>query len=135
MRGNAMSSFEWMELQTLTADIAASRARLVAARSGKDHRLARTLEQEITAAEDRRNRLLAHITNHVATGDEQKPPPRPELADSPAGPDETPQTASGDAEARPSSKAAARMVADAAASPASAPEVESTKGGSVVWDQ
>ena len=45
-----MSSYEWMELQTLTSDIAASRSRLVAARSAKDNRLARVLEQEIGEA-------------------------------------------------------------------------------------
>ena len=68
-----MSSFEWMELQTLTSDIAESRSRLAAARSGKDHRLTRVLEQEIRTAEERRNRLLAHITNHVASATEQTP--------------------------------------------------------------
>ena len=62
-----MSSYEWMELQTLTSDIAASRARLVAARSAKDNRLARVLEQEISEAERRRDLLLANITDQVAS--------------------------------------------------------------------
>ena len=55
-----MSSFEWMELQTLTSDITAARSRLAAARSRKDHRVIRVLEEEIAAAEARRARLLAH---------------------------------------------------------------------------
>src|SRR5205807_9162225 len=66
MRGFAMGSFEWMELQTLTSDINMSRSRLAQARSSKDHRLIRVLEGEIAAAEARRDRLLAHITTHLA---------------------------------------------------------------------
>src|SRR5260370_25389094 len=73
MRGFAMGSFEWMELQTLARDIDASRSRLATPRSNKDHRLARVLEAEITAAEARRDRLLAHITTHLAG------PPEPVL--------------------------------------------------------
>lgn len=61
-----MAAFEWMELQTLASDIANARSRLAAARAEKDHRLIRTLEQEIMAAEERRTRLVAHITSHLA---------------------------------------------------------------------
>jgi hypothetical protein len=101
MRGVAMSSFEWMELQTLTSDITAARSRLAAARSKKDSRLIRVLEEEITTAEDRRARLLANITDQlsgdaeqtavaaaspagetaiVAPGGATTPPPAPEIA-------------------------------------------------------
>ncbi len=83
-----MSSFEWMELQTLTSEITAQRSRLVAARAKKDHRLTRVLEEEIAAAEERRMRLLSHITNDLADAAEgQRPaaaiadaPPQPEAA-------------------------------------------------------
>src|SRR5260370_6030906 len=75
MRGFAMGSFEWMELQTLARDIDTSRSRLATARSNKDHRLARVLEAEITAAEARRDRLLAHITTHLAGAPEPVPDP------------------------------------------------------------
>src|SRR5205085_6381300 len=68
--GFAMGSFEWMELQTLTSDINASRSRLAAARANKDNRLVRMLEAEITAAEQRRDNLLAHITTNLAGGAE-----------------------------------------------------------------
>jgi len=61
-----MSSFEWMELQTLTSDINAARTRLATARANKDNRLARMLEQEITAAEKRRDHLLTNITTQLA---------------------------------------------------------------------
>jgi hypothetical protein len=62
-----MSSFEWMELQTLARDINASRSRLATARSEKDTRLVRALEDEITAAEKRRSQLLSHITDDLAS--------------------------------------------------------------------
>src|SRR4051794_4141562 len=70
--GLAMSSFEWMELQTLTSDINAARTRLAAARANKDNRLARMLEQEIAAAEKRRDHLLANITTQLAGADEKQ---------------------------------------------------------------
>src|SRR5258708_28886788 len=65
-KGVAMNSFEWMELQTLTSEIAASRSRLVAARSGKDHRLARVLVGGITAAVQQRAQLLADLTTDLS---------------------------------------------------------------------
>jgi hypothetical protein len=87
-QGSAMAAFEWMELQTLTSDITLARSRLTAARAGKDHRHIRTLEQEITAAEQRRARLLAFLTTHLADSAHGAPqatanedaPPDPVLA-------------------------------------------------------
>ncbi|HEV8679403.1 MAG TPA: hypothetical protein VGQ90_08515, partial [Stellaceae bacterium] len=61
-----MSSFEWMELQTLTSDIATARSRLTAARSSRNVGRARGLEEEIIAAEARRTHLLASITINLA---------------------------------------------------------------------
>src|SRR6185503_18390299 len=67
-----MGTYDWMELQTLTNDIAAARARLAAARATKDIGKARGLEEEIARAESQRDRLLAHITTNLVTAD---PPP------------------------------------------------------------
>src|SRR5260370_5293071 len=117
MRGFAMGSFEWMELPPVTSDINASRSRWAQARSSKDPRLIRLLEAEIAAAEGRRDRLLAHITTHLAddtaldaatTKDADQEPSR-ELVDSPGG--------------------------SSTASSAPAPEAGGVKGGIVVWDQ
>lgn len=66
-----MSSYEWMELQSLTADIAEARARLAEARSLKDNRLIRTLEQEITAAEAQRAKIVLQLSTHFADNNEQ----------------------------------------------------------------
>ena len=62
-----MGTYDWMELQTLTSEIAASRSRLAAARSSGDRGRARALEEEIAAAEGRRDRLLAHITTNLVS--------------------------------------------------------------------
>lgn len=71
-----MSSFEWLELQTLTEEIAAARSQLAAARAAKDRARSRSLEAEITAAERRRDRLLAHITTDlVGVGEPGGPVP------------------------------------------------------------
>jgi hypothetical protein len=65
-----MGTYDWMELQTLTNDIAAARARLAAARATKDIGKARGLEEEIARAEAQRDRLLAHITTNLVSAPE-----------------------------------------------------------------
>jgi hypothetical protein len=127
MRGFAMSSYEWMELQTLTSDIAASRARLAAARSSKDNRLARVLEQEISQAERRRDLLLANITDQVAGPVESSPaseaaPAEPALLLEPA-------------EAVTPAISPDQPAAEAVVSRPAAPQGARTEGGSAVWDQ
>jgi hypothetical protein len=62
-----------MELQTLTNDIAAARARLAAARATKDVGKARGLEEEIARAESQRDRLLAHITTNLVAAPDPAP--------------------------------------------------------------
>jgi hypothetical protein len=73
--GLAMSSFEWVELETLTSDIETARSRLVDARKRNNQGAVAMLETEITRAEKRRAQLLAHISTNVATSPE--PVPRP----------------------------------------------------------
>ena len=70
-----MGSYEWMELQTLTAEIAAARSRLGAARSKRDHGRVRALQEEIAAAEARRDRLLAYISTNLGSVPENATPP------------------------------------------------------------
>ena len=135
-----MSSFEWMELQTLTSDIAASRSRLAAARAAKDNRLARVLEQEITAAERRRDELLANITDQVAGAAEPAPQSGAAAADPPLAPepavavmtDSDPPDPTGP---EPPPAAPDRAVADRSASWSTAAPVESSEGDNAVWDQ
>src|SRR5438105_15950227 len=62
-----MSSFEWMELQTLTNDIELARSRLVEARKSGDRGRVTALEEEIGRAENRRLQLLAHISTNIVT--------------------------------------------------------------------
>ena len=125
-----MSSYEWMELQTLTSDIAASRARLVAARSAKDNRLARVLEQEIGEAERRRDLLLANITDQVAGQGEAASPAAPGAAEAPVMPEPAVVAPAGDTPEQPEPAAAEFMVSQPAG-----PLAATTAGGSAVWDQ
>jgi hypothetical protein len=140
--GCVMSSFEWMELQTLASDIDAARSRLVTARAAKDHRLIRALEQEIAAAEQRRARLVTDITSDVAAASEQAPrqiagSSDPDLARDPTEPARgSPDEPDGGRQiAGPADRPADRIVAGGAASAAAAPNDGSNEGDSVVWDQ
>ena len=57
-----MSSFEWMELETLNSEIAHAQTRLAAARSAQNRVLTQLLEREIAEAAERRDKVLASIT-------------------------------------------------------------------------
>lgn len=157
-----MGSFEWMELQTLTSDINASRSRLTAARANKDNRLVRILEAEIMEAEARRDRLLTSITTNLAApGEAAQNPAAAQAADAAASAPaiEEPAAASSSAEesaAPPVEDAVAEAVEEASAEPAveqavgepvdspaeeareapvAAAQGDSVEGGMVVWDQ
>jgi hypothetical protein len=80
--GFAMSSFEWVELETLTSDIEAARSRLAEARKRNNQGAVGRLEVEITRAEKRRSDLLAHISTSVASADPAPPPTAREAAGS-----------------------------------------------------
>jgi hypothetical protein len=69
-----MSSFEWVELETITSDIEAARSRLAEARKRNNQGAVGRLEVEITRAEKRRSDLLAHISTSVASAPEPAPP-------------------------------------------------------------
>ena len=130
-----MSSYDWMELQTLTSDIAASRARLVAARSAKDSRLARVLEQKIGEAERRRDRLLANITDQVASPADASLHPEPATEEAPLTlePAATvvPENDQPEQPVTSPDEPAAEMVVSHPA----APQAVRTEGESAVWDQ
>ena len=76
-----MSSFEWMELQTLTDDIELSRSRLVEARRSGDQGRVGALEEEITRAEKRRLQLLHHISTNIVTIPEASPAAKGKVGD------------------------------------------------------
>lgn len=136
-----MGSYEWMELQTLSAEIAAARSRLVAARSAKDHRRARVLEEEIAAAEGRRERLVVHITSNLVGGDATDPAGAAAdgvaavaAAAASAGPLEMPVDQK--AERTPQSPVAAEPIdADGAVPPAVVLPAGNAEGGLIVWDK
>ena len=77
-----MSKFEWVELETLSAEVAHLQSRIDAARVTKNYGLVQLLEREIAAATERRTRVLADITkglsNALPIGRHPKELPVPE---------------------------------------------------------
>ena len=132
-----MSSFEWMELQTLTGDINAARARLGQARSSKDQRLIRALEAEIGAAESRRDRLLSHISTHLAgTPEPAAAAPAASSGDLADGAPAEEESAAADGNGKGPPEAIAEAAAASAIPSSGTPGgVGNGEGGIVVWDQ
>jgi hypothetical protein len=130
-----MSSFEWMELQTLTHDIAATRSRLAAARSDKDQRLIRMLEEELGAAEARRDRLLSHITNDLAGDSEHR---RPAVATEQVDADDSVDADEASLQEAPAEQQEVRPAAEPGADEPDLPADASTSGGEggrIEWDR
>jgi len=135
-----MSSFEWMELQTLISDIATARSRLADARQRKDHGRIRALEDEISKAERLRLQLVAHITTNIVSED---PGPASKRKGKDGGAANAPAAAAepepDKKQPEPASTAAAepadRIVARGPAPLASGPKAVSAEGGVIVWDQ
>ena len=77
-----MSKFEWVELETLSAEVAHLQSRIDAARVTKNYGLVQLLEREIAAATERRTRVLTDITkglsNALPIGRQPKEMPVPE---------------------------------------------------------
>jgi hypothetical protein len=61
-----MSKFEWVELETLSAELSHLQSRIDAARVTKNYGLVQLLEREIAAATERRTRVLADITKGLS---------------------------------------------------------------------
>ena len=72
-----VDSFEWMELETLNSEIAHTQNRLAAARSAKNHMLAELLQREIDETAERRDRVLASITQGLGPSRSGVPQPHP----------------------------------------------------------
>ncbi len=123
-----MGSFEWMELQALTADITSARSRLAEARADKDPHLARQLEAEIIAAENRRTRLLTNITTLLSNNPEQ---PAADQIASAAGEGPLEETVGEE----PALLLTNRIGDSDAMSLAGSPPADSVQGDSIVWDQ
>ena len=68
-----MSKFEWMELETLSNEIAHTQVRLDAARATKNLGLAQLLESEIADAMKKRAQVLVDITKVLGRSAGRKP--------------------------------------------------------------
>jgi hypothetical protein len=129
-----MGTYDWMELQTLTNDIAAARARLAAARATKDIGKARGLEEEIARAEAQRDRLLAHITTNLVTAPEPAAKGREKDAAPAAEPTIEPTTSVAAAEPAPAAAASVDVPPVVPAEPDSSPASEALPAADAATD-
>jgi len=70
-----MSKLGWVELETLSTEVAHLRSRIEAARASRNYGKARLLEGEMTELTERRNRVLGDITNGLSDGPPRGPQP------------------------------------------------------------
>jgi hypothetical protein len=122
-----MGKFEWMELETLSNEIAHSQSRLDAARGTQNHGLVTLLQREIAETVERRARVLAGITKElgVAGSARSRPSPVPvqkieaEVAQ----------------EEQQRGEQVEGLAATVPASPEPTPSPNPTEGVSTVWDK
>jgi len=127
-----MSSFDWLEFETLTRDLSDFEDRLAAARARRNHGLMRLLEQQVADTRKRRERALEAITRHTAST-AAKPAPRLKAVE--PGPLPAIRAANDGPIAEPVTPARRESKQHAAPGPATAPAVVRIEGDSTVWDQ
>src|ERR1051326_78948 len=70
-----MSKLAWVELETLSTEVAHVQSRIDAARASKNYGTIRLLEREMAEVSERRNRVLATITNEFGDAHPAGQPP------------------------------------------------------------
>jgi hypothetical protein len=63
-----MSKLEWVELETLSTEVAHLQSRIEAARAARNYGKVRLLDREMAEVSERRSRVLAEITNGLTDG-------------------------------------------------------------------
>ena len=122
-----MSKYDWMELETLSGQVAHGQKRLDAARTSGNHGLARLIEQEIAETEARRARVLADLTK--------------EIGDAPFGGQRPTNIAAEQPQTEPAGEKPQRLAKAGATSPAdlssleALPATDKPKGETSMWDK
>jgi hypothetical protein len=121
-----MSKLGWVELETLSTEVAHLQSQIEAARAARNHGKVRLLEREMAEVSERRNRVLADITNGLTDG----PPSGQQTTDIP--------TKEGHLKgAKPANPSAPHIDTEVPAnltSPASALTTD-TAGSTAMWDK
>ncbi len=121
-----MSKFEWMELETLSNEMAHLQSRLEAARATQNHGLVKLLQREIAEATERRARVLAGITRGLGVAGSARSDPRqvPVQNIQPQAEGEQQHT-----------RQVETLTATGLASPEPTPSFDTTEGVATVWDK
>lgn len=139
-----MISFEWLELETLSREIANLEDRLRQAKSTNNHGLTRLLEQQLHETKARRPRILDEITRKMASTAADAPPPIPKpkkakgaaaarVADASPAATTLPGTEAKDETAKPKDDTAKH--AAPAIVPSAEPMANPIEGASIMWEQ
>src|SRR5215471_10400740 len=72
-----MSKLGWVELETLSTEIAHLQSRIDAARASRNYGTVRLLEREMAEVAERRGRVLADITNEFSDAPTDAQPTNP----------------------------------------------------------
>jgi hypothetical protein len=121
-----MSNFDWMELETLSSEIAHSQSRFDAARATKNHGLVKLLQREIAERAERRARVLAGITKWLGVA-------RSARSDRNPVPVQKIETQAAECEQR--GEEAEARTATGLGSPERTPCPVTTEGVATVWDK
>jgi len=124
-----MSKFEWMELETLSSEIAHAQSRLDAARATKNLGLVQLLEREIADTTKRRAQALEGITKGLGAG--RLVGPKPGLAQVAENQPEEPAK-----KQQPNDRSGSlTRAATVAGSTEAAPSASTTTGAASMWDK
>ena len=140
-----MISFEWLELETLSREIANLEDRLRQAKSTNNHGLMRIVEQQLDETKARRPRILDEITRKMASTAADAPPPIPKpkkakaaaaarVADAQPAVTTAASTEAKDDTAKPKDDTADDRAAPAAL-PSANPMANPMEGDSIMWEQ
>ena len=132
-----MGSSAWMELETLSNEIADSQGRLEAAKSVGSDGLVQVLEQEIAQLEERRTRILANIaTSVIGSADSGQQPAAADAVEQRETNAAVENADEENAETEQRSAVVARpKLASGFATPARASRSDQTEGATNVWNQ
>ena len=131
-----MSKFEWMELESISNEIAHAQSRLDAARATKNMGLVQLLEREVAAAAKRRAQVLADITNKLDVRRSARPKPQLVAAQAPEQTSATPQQPEQTQSQEPTqAQQSAQTQSQRVASDEPVPSADIKQGDDSMWDK
>ena len=121
-----MSKYDWMELETLSGQVAHAQKRLDAARTNGNQGAVRLIEQEIAETEARRARVLADLTKGIGDAPFRERHPTDIAAQAQTQPAEEKSHRSTNAQVTPPAELSSQDML---------PDINAPKGETRMWDK